>query len=149
MAPKVTASVRVADCVAYVPPGRLDLRNEMKALSLSEEFLSTKTGYLQLARKAPDEDTADLATEVVGRALNRHPEIADTRGAGRRDSDAGWGRYSHVSSIVHGRLNLSEDIAAFDISLGCSGWVYALSIVKAFMEANDLVDRNLTLGAHV
>ena len=140
MAPKVTASVRVADCVAYVPPGRLDLRNEMKALSLSEEFLSTKTGYLQLARKAPDEDTADLATEVVGRALNRHPEIADTLGVlvvVTQTPDGGG--IPHVSSIVHGRLNLSEDIAAFDISLGCSGWVYALSIVKAFMEANDLV----------
>ena len=29
-------------------------------------------------------------------------------------------------------------MAAFDVSLGCSGWVYALSIAKSFMEANHI-----------
>jgi 3-oxoacyl-[acyl-carrier-protein] synthase III len=43
-----------------------------------------------------------------------------------------------VSAIVHGRLGLPDTTAAFDVSLGCSGWVYGLSIAKSFMENNDI-----------
>lgn len=39
------------------------------------------------------------------------------------------------SAILAGQLGLSVDLAAFDISLGCSGYVYALSIVEAFLAA--------------
>ncbi len=44
----------------------------------------------------------------------------------------------HTSAIVHGKLELTEHVASFDISLGCSGYVYALAIVTAFMQANGL-----------
>ena len=44
----------------------------------------------------------------------------------------------HVSSIVHKNLNLSENCACFDVSLGCSGYVYGLSVIKSFMNENDL-----------
>ena len=44
----------------------------------------------------------------------------------------------HTSAIVHGKLDLPEECASFDISLGCSGYVYALSIVMAFMQANGM-----------
>jgi 3-oxoacyl-[acyl-carrier-protein] synthase-3 len=44
----------------------------------------------------------------------------------------------HVSAILHGKLGLHDGVAAFDISLGCSGWVYGLSAAKAFMEANGI-----------
>jgi 3-oxoacyl-[acyl-carrier-protein] synthase III len=43
-----------------------------------------------------------------------------------------------VSALVPGRLDLPEAIAAFDVSLGCSRWVYELSIAKSFMEANHI-----------
>ena len=44
----------------------------------------------------------------------------------------------HTSAIVHGALGLTERCACFDISLGCSGYVYSLSIVTAFMQANGM-----------
>ena len=44
----------------------------------------------------------------------------------------------HVSSIIHKNLNLSENCACFDVSLGCSGYVYGLSVIKSFMNENDL-----------
>jgi len=39
---------------------------------------------------------------------------------------------------VHAKLSFENDCAAFDISLGCSGYVYSLLVMKSFMEANDL-----------
>ena len=38
--------------------------------------------------------------------------------------------------IAQDRLGLSKHIAAFDINLGCSGYVYALSVVGSMMETN-------------
>jgi len=44
----------------------------------------------------------------------------------------------HTSAIVHGKLGLPENCAAFDISLGCSGYVYGLSSIIAFMKSNGM-----------
>jgi 3-oxoacyl-[acyl-carrier-protein] synthase-3 len=44
----------------------------------------------------------------------------------------------HTSSMIHGAIELSENCACFDVSLGCSGFVYGLSIVKSFMESNQI-----------
>jgi len=44
----------------------------------------------------------------------------------------------HTAAIVHGKLNLSENCAAFDISLGCSGYVYGLSNIISFMKNNGM-----------
>ena len=44
----------------------------------------------------------------------------------------------HTSAIVHEKLNLKKSCAVFDISLGCSGFVYGLSIIQSFMQANGM-----------
>ena len=44
----------------------------------------------------------------------------------------------HTSAIVHGKLDLAPNCAAFDISLGCSGYVYGLSNIIAFMKNNGM-----------
>ncbi len=44
----------------------------------------------------------------------------------------------HTSAIVHGKLDLPQECACFDISLGCSGYVYGLSNIISFMKNNDL-----------
>lgn len=44
----------------------------------------------------------------------------------------------HTSAIVQGKLGLGHDVACFDISLGCSGYVYGLAVVQALMQASGL-----------
>lgn len=44
----------------------------------------------------------------------------------------------HTAAIVHGKLDLPSNCAAFDISLGCSGYVYGLSNIIAFMQSNGM-----------
>lgn len=46
----------------------------------------------------------------------------------------------HISAILHQKLSLSLNCAAFDIGLACSGYVYALSIAKALMKTYDICD---------
>jgi len=44
----------------------------------------------------------------------------------------------HTSALLQHALGLATDVACFDISLGCSGYVYALSIAKSFMLAEGI-----------
>ncbi|HYF02558.1 MAG TPA: 3-oxoacyl-ACP synthase, partial [Patescibacteria group bacterium] len=39
----------------------------------------------------------------------------------------------HSSAIIQEKLGLLKNVAAFDVNLGCSGYVYGLSITKAMM----------------
>ena len=40
----------------------------------------------------------------------------------------------HTSAVVHAKLGLPQSTAVFDISLGCSGYVYGLQILRGLME---------------
>lgn len=40
-----------------------------------------------------------------------------------------------TSCIIQNRLGLSKDCYALDISLGCSGWVYGLSVITSLMQS--------------
>jgi len=46
----------------------------------------------------------------------------------------------HSSAILQAELGLGNDVAAFDMNLGCSGFVYALSVTKALMAAEGIPD---------
>jgi 3-oxoacyl-[acyl-carrier-protein] synthase-3 len=44
----------------------------------------------------------------------------------------------HTSAIIHGKFDLPDSCAAFDISLGCSGFVYGLAIIESFMRNSEM-----------
>lgn len=50
-----------------------------------------------------------------------------------------------TSPILQSKLGLSKDCYTLDISLGCSGWVYALSVIAALMQ-NGTIRKGLLLA---
>src|SRR5262249_8841624 len=124
---------------SYVPEARLDAMELSSDFGPSEDFIRDKTGFRTLSRRADGEDTSHLAERAARAALSMHPGLAQKLGllVVVTQTPDGYG-LPQVSAIVHGRLDLPESVAAFDISLGCSGWVYGLSVAKSFMESNDL-----------
>ena len=102
------------------------------------ELLEQKIGVRQIARRG-NRETSDLAIEAIENLQARHPfELSRVQCliVVTQNPD-GYG-LPHTSAIVHGRLDLPETCAAFDISLGCSGFVYGLSVITAFMEQNGM-----------
>ena len=125
----------VLQVAGYVPQGRLDNLRRAAELGFSETFLEQKIGALQLARKAEGEETSDMAVAAV-RAL-------ELKGVDLDDVDLlvvctqnpdGQG-LPHCSALVHAKLNLPKNCGAFDISLGCSGYVYGLAVVDGLLRS--------------
>ena len=53
-----------------------------------------------------------------------------------------------TACLLHGRLGLRQDCMAFDVGLGCSGFVYGLHVVGALIESG-AIRRALLLGGDV
>ena len=104
-----------------------------------EIFIRDKIGFESLAKRDSCQETSDLCVAAY-EALQAKPGFNDARIdcliVCTQNPDAHG--LPHTSAVVHRKLNLGHDVACFDISLGCSGYVYGLSLITAFMAANGL-----------
>lgn len=121
----------------YIPEGRIDNRQRMTAFEVDEAFLNDKTGMVRVAIKAEDEETSDLCcrafADLQAKTAIRNEDIDCIVVCTQNPDRQGL---PHTSAIVHAKLGLADSCAAFDISLGCSGFVYGLSIIQSFMQVN-------------
>lgn len=122
----------------YLPAQRIANLDRKDEFGISEEFLEQRIGMKRLARCAPDEGTTALGVKAF-EALAARPAfdrsaiqalVVVTQNPDRN--------IPHAAAELHGRLGLAETCACFDISLGCSGYPYALSVLSAFMDANGM-----------
>jgi len=121
----------------YITQNKLSNYDRQDEFSITPEFIENKIGFKALAQKSPEEETSDLCVKAFEN-LNQEQEInlekVDCLVLCTQNPD-GYG-LPHSSAIIHEKLGLPLSCAVFDISLGCSGYVYGLSIVKSFMESN-------------
>lgn len=132
----MSAEIGIGDIACYVPEGRLDNLLRAPELEATEELLREKIGVLRVSRKADHEQTSDLAVQAAKQLFDRGSVRADEIDClvvvTQNPDDRGM---PHVSARVHGKLGLQRSCAIFDVSLGCSGFVYGLSILKPMMQA--------------
>lgn len=123
---------------SYIPEGRASNLTLAERFDVDESFLAGKIGVLERAIKASDQDTSDLAYLALKRLLLQEAlDVGSIRvlAVVTQNPDR---NIPHVSAQLHGRAGMDESCAAFDISLGCSGYVYGLAIVRALMQAQGL-----------
>ncbi len=123
----------------YLPELRHSNFSRMERFGMTESFINDKIGFTALAQKSPEDETSDLCVHAWKDLQSRHPVQAreiDCVVVCTQNPD-GHG-LPHTSALVHQKLELARECAVFDLSLGCSGYVYGLSIIHSFMEANGL-----------
>ncbi len=123
----------------YVPEQFIDNLARVQEFGITEGFIRGKTGMVKLPRKQVDEEASDMCAAAFENLMKTAPierDEVDFVAVCTQNPD-GFG-LPHTAAVVHGRLELPPACAAFDISLGCSGYVYGLSIAKSFMESNGL-----------
>jgi len=130
---------------SYLPEGRVSNLERLEEFGIGEEFLLGKIGVPRVIRKGADEETSDLCVRAV-EALRRRRDPGRIGALVVCTQNPDGSGLPHTSAIVHGKLGLPDEVAAFDISLGCSGYVYALSLALSFLESNGL-ERGLLFTA--
>ena len=122
----------------YLPQGRISNFDRKEKFGISDEFIEERIGVRNLAVCAQGEGTTSLganAFRALAHEAGLDPATVEALIVVTQNPDR---NIPHASAEMHGQLGLHENCACFDISLGCSGYVYALSVASSFMEANGL-----------
>ncbi len=131
---------------AYVPKKILTNEDLEKMVDTSDEWITKRTGIKERHIADDNEYTSDMATKASEVAIQR-------AGISKSDIDLvlcatvtpDYFNMPSTACVISSKLGI-KNVQAFDISAACSGFVYALSIAKAFIESG--MKRNvLVIGA--
>ena len=117
-----------------------------KIMDTSDEWIYTRTGIKQ-RHIAIEETTTSLATEAAKKAIEMAGISAEDLGliiVGTVSADS---FYPSCACEVQANIG-AESAAAFDISAGCSGFLYGMSIVYNYMKAAS-TEYALVIGTEV
>ncbi len=132
-------------CISYYLPKNIltneELSNQFPEWSAEDIYL--KTGIKKRHITDWDEIASDCATKAAEKLFEEHhidrSEIDFLIFVTQTNDYVS----PTTACLIQRRLNLKTSIGAFDINLGCSGFVYGLSVAKAMV--NSGVAKNLLL----
>ena len=120
---------------AYVPEKILTNEDLSVMVDTTDEWITKRTGIKERHIAAKDEYTSDLGVKAAQKAIERS-------GVALEDIDMiitatispDYFCMPSTATIISTKLGL-KNVTAFDISAACTGFVYILSIAKAFIES--------------
>jgi len=131
----MTQPYKLGPIGVYKPEGVLDNAARAEALETNLPFLDSKIGTRSVRVKAEDETTSDMGVKAL-EALAAQGVDLQTLDCmivvTQNPDDYGL---PHTSAVIHQKMGLPNSCATFDISLGCSGFVYGVAAITGFMQA--------------
>ena len=120
---------------AYVPEKILSNADLEKMVDTTDEWIVKRTGISERHIAADDEYTSDMGAKAAQLAIERS-------GISKDDIDLilcatvtpDYFNMPSTACIISDKLGI-QNVQAFDISAACSGFVYLLSVAKAFIES--------------
>jgi 3-oxoacyl-[acyl-carrier-protein] synthase-3 len=120
---------------AYVPSKVLSNADLERMVDTSNEWILKRTGIKERRIAEADEVTSDMgaiASKVAIERANLNLEDIDLIVCATVTPD--YFNMPSTACIIANKLGI-RDVQAFDISAACSGFVYGLSVAKAFVES--------------
>lgn len=120
---------------AYVPSKILTNAELEVMVDTSDEWITKRTGIKERHIAAENETTSDMGVKAAEKAIERSgidKSQIDMLICATISPD--YFCMPSTATIIATKLGL-EKITAFDVSAACTGFVYALSIAKAFIES--------------
>jgi 3-oxoacyl-[acyl-carrier-protein] synthase-3 len=120
---------------AFIPSKILSNEDLEKMVDTSDEWILKRTGIKERHIAEDNEVTSDMATKASKIAIKRAGlELEDIDLVVCATVTPDYFNMPATACIISDKLGI-KNVQAFDISAACSGFVYALSIAKAFIEA--------------
>ncbi len=138
--------IGIAAIRSFLPAEIVSNSAAIVAHGFDETFVYEKLGIRERRAAGHEEYVSDLAAAAGQRLLE--DTGTDARNIGLLVVVTQTPDYClpHVSAVVADRLGCAPSTAAFDISLGCSGYVYGLQVVSSMMKAQG-IDKGLLITA--
>jgi len=125
---------RIIGTGSYLPEKVLTNLDLEKMVDTSDEWIVTRTGMKERRLAGSDEYTSDMGYKAALAALNSSgvsPEQVDMIVVATLTPDYSFPSTACLIQQKLGALNA----AAFDMQAACTGYIYGLSIAKAFIES--------------
>ncbi|MCF7793167.1 MAG: ketoacyl-ACP synthase III [Candidatus Cloacimonetes bacterium] len=131
----------------YVPDKILNNFDLEKIVDTTDEWIRTRTGMFERHIAADDQAVSDLSYEAAQLAL-------ESAGIKAKDLDmiiiasvSNDHMFPSTACILQKMLGI-KNIPAFDISAGCTGWIYGSNIAKQYIE-NGIAKHILVIGVEI
>jgi 3-oxoacyl-[acyl-carrier-protein] synthase-3 len=131
-------SIGIEQIEYYLPETSISSRELADIFGFPLNFIEEKIGVRQIYVSNENEFSSDLAVSATEKLFKLRPEIKGNIDVLIVCTQTPDFQLPHTSALVQKKLGLKKETACFDIGLGCSGFVYGLSIITSFMETNEL-----------
>lgn len=125
-------SFGIEQIASFIPQNKISNFARKDEFGISDEFIREKIGFESIS--ISDEKCTTLCQKAFEKLKFDKNEL-DCLILITQNADV---KIPHTSAILHKNLGLKKECACFDLSLACSGFVYALSVICAFMSANSM-----------
>jgi len=120
---------------AFIPEKILSNNDLESMVDTTDEWITKRTGIKERRIASDDENTSDMGAKASQIAIDR-------AGISKEDIDLvicatvtpDYFNMPSTACVISDKLGI-KNVQAFDISAACSGFVYILSIAKAFIES--------------
>lgn len=127
------------ESIGIAVPSRIETAAEIAAAVCAEEaFVRDKVGVHRRHVLGPGETGVALAANAVEDLVRRSGLALEDVGLLVFVTQNPDRRIPHNAAPLAHRLGLRKDLASFDLSLGCSGFVYGLSVTEAMLQAQGI-----------
>ncbi len=129
-----TTRAGIAALGAYAPAKVMTNADFEAIMDTSDEWITTRTGIKRRHMSADDEFTSHMAIRAVDDMVARHGEQilagVDMVIVATNTPDA---LFPATAALVQDHFKLNA--GAFDLLSACSGWLYALSVARAYVDS--------------
>ena len=142
---KRNQQVGITGTGSYVPDQVVTNEDMMKIVDTSDEWIVSRSGIRERRKIDPADATSDMATRAARKAILKagiQPDDLDLIIVGTATPDT---LFPSTACIVQNNLKAGK-AAAFDLSAGCTGFIYSLTVGAQFIAAG-LYKNVLVIGA--
>lgn len=139
--------IKIAGMAAAVPTERVEVSSYGQ--TFGEEYVakfSESTGIKEFRRTKEHQTASDLCYVAAEKIIEQKQLNREEIGLLIFVAHSTDYRRPATACVLHNRLGLSKDCAAFDIALGCSAFVYGLQTAASMMASSDISKALLLVG---
>ena len=132
---------------AYAPARAVPNAHYAGYLDTSDEWIVSRSGIRERRHAAPGETSSSLGAAAVRDLLAHSPEALEGVNLVICATSSPDAMFPSTAALIAGEVGL-RGAAAFDVSVACSGFLYALSVGYSMIRAG-LAHRALIVGSEV